>query len=353
MAPGRKSVSRLSLPPPLPSIIEDPVDIPPAIPPKSPRRLTVPPKSLGSTPQSSELSVPDRTSEALEKGLHLRDREWIAKRGGWYRLVLGVVLIIAIIIGLAVGLTLGLQNRNPPPVTLPTAIFPSGSYAFTTALTSTSALCTTNPSTWRCFPYSTFSPSAPSLSEATFYWIIQPLTSYSYAISSSDNPFAPQFRNIPLTLLDPNQHSERFTFNFTLDFVVTPNMPLPDTASSGATRCTFYNTVMSATIWTKMRGEYPAGIERWEVPVNRTRVFAGWPFRVEKRGTREGDTYKVSCRSVESRSRSTDVSQDTELRISVTAMSFGTTFQMHTHAVSMGNSPILVNEARPMEKLGA
>ncbi|KAK0632026.1 hypothetical protein B0T14DRAFT_559754 [Immersiella caudata] len=291
MAPGRQSGFRLSLPPPLPMIIEDPVDLPPAIPAKSPRRLAAPPRSLGSTPQSSELSVPDRTSEALEKGLHLREREWVAKRGGWYRLILGVILILALIIGLSVGLTLGLRNRNPPPAPLPTSIFPSGSYAFTTSLTSVSTRCTTNPSTWACFPYSTFSPSNPSLSEATFYWIIQPLTSYSYSISSSDNPFAPQFKNLPLTLLDSNQYSERFTFNFTLDFVVTPNVPLPDNGSGmsrGATRCTFYDTVMSATIWTKMRGEYPAGIERWEVPVNRTKVFAGWPFRVEVRQVKGG-----------------------------------------------------------------
>lgn len=51
-------------------------------------------------------SVPDRKSEVPKEGL--MDHEWITKRGGWCRLVLGSLLLVAAIIGLAVGLTIGL-----------------------------------------------------------------------------------------------------------------------------------------------------------------------------------------------------------------------------------------------------
>ncbi|KAK0657294.1 hypothetical protein B0T16DRAFT_452776 [Cercophora newfieldiana] len=297
MAPGRQSAARLSLAP-LPMIVEDAIDAPPAIPEKSPRRLTamgtgaVTPMSLGSAPQGSVESVPDRTSEALEKGL--LEREWIAKRGGWYRLVLGALLVLGCVVGLAVGLALGLQNRNTPPPPLPTDLFPAGSYAFTTSLTSVSTSCITASLTWRCFPYSTFSLSNPSLSSATFYWVIKPVTSYSYAISSSDNPFAPSFSDIPLTLIHGNQNTERFTFNFTMGFVVTPST----TSTSAATRCTFNDTLMSATVWTRMRAEYPKGIELVEAPRNATRVFAPWPFRVEVSQVARG---RPECRDVEGR----------------------------------------------------
>jgi hypothetical protein len=117
MAPGRQSMTRFpqSLSQqPLPIIIEDVID-PPAIPAKSPRRLTMP--SLASIPaipqnstsQSSQESVPGRRLNALKSGL--KAQEWIARRGGWYRLVLGWMVTFGLIVGLAVGLTLGLRER--------------------------------------------------------------------------------------------------------------------------------------------------------------------------------------------------------------------------------------------------
>lgn len=117
MAPGRQSMTRFpqSLSQqPLPIIIEDAID-PPAIPAKSPRRLTMPSLASipaipqNSTPRSSQESVPGRRLKALKRGL--RAQEWIARRGGWYRLVLGWMVTLGLIVGLAVGLTLGLRER--------------------------------------------------------------------------------------------------------------------------------------------------------------------------------------------------------------------------------------------------
>ncbi len=163
---------------------------------------------------------------------------------------------------------------------MPTNLFPAGSYSFTAALTNISTGCTSNASTWRCYPFSTYQPSTPDLSSATFYWIIEPVTTYSYVISSSDNPFAPSFANVSLTLEDANLDTERFTFEFTMKKPVTTSAPL-EVGNDKAAVCWFNQTVMSATIWTRIRASYPANITSVEAPVNATNVFAPWPFKVE------------------------------------------------------------------------
>jgi hypothetical protein len=79
-----------------------------------------------SPPDYSELrDVPPTRMERLM--MKVRSNKYVARRGGWKRLLCFIILVIALIIGLAVGLTVGLRNRNSPrclpfqfPVGIPT-----------------------------------------------------------------------------------------------------------------------------------------------------------------------------------------------------------------------------------------
>lgn len=177
-------------------------------------------------------------------------------------------------------------------------LFPAGNYTLTTALSSVSTACSSSPKTWRCYPYALYSPTAGNASSATFFWTIVPKTSWSYAISSTSNPFAPTFSNLPLQLHDANQYTERLTFNFSLSHSSIVDGPLtPDNPST--TTCWFNSTVMSVTLWTRMRADYPAGIGGVQIPVNGTSpdgAFATWPLRAEIRQTQAGGAGVPDCR---------------------------------------------------------
>ncbi|KAK1755104.1 hypothetical protein QBC47DRAFT_209340 [Echria macrotheca] len=268
----------------LPAIAEDVIE-PPVIPQRSPRRSTLlngqgtTLVSLESVLQSSSGSAPDQKAQASKEGF--KQHDWLAERGGWYRFVAGTLLIIGLIVGLAVGLTVGLEKRghSAAPAGLSAEPFPAGSYSFTTALTAVSTGCTNVSSTWRCFPYSIFDPQRPNISASTYFWVIEPLDRFTYAISSSENPFAPSFSNITLTLLDGNQDTERFIFSFPMEKTVISDEPLD--SSENAATCRFRDTIMRVTIYTRMRAGYPKSIDNVPAPVNASNVFSPWPFAVD------------------------------------------------------------------------
>ena len=116
-------------------IIEDAAD-PPILPEKSARRTRpastpIMPSQYGSLGRSnstrSSTTVNERPpyssvggptpdhlkSEALRRldseTQGIMDR--MARRGGWYKLILASILVVGIVIGLAVGLTVGLRKR--------------------------------------------------------------------------------------------------------------------------------------------------------------------------------------------------------------------------------------------------
>jgi hypothetical protein len=168
-------------------------------------------------------------------------------------------------------------------------------------LTNVSTSCTNDSATFRCYPFSPYSPLSPDTAAATFDWIITPVTSYSYTISSSDNPFAPQFANITLAMRDLNRYTERFDFNFTMAKPVVPSTVLPGTPASdgqggGVTTCWFNETVMSATIWTRMRADYPKNLTTVPDPRNASNTFAPWPYRVEVRQVQQAGPGVPNCR---------------------------------------------------------
>jgi hypothetical protein len=274
------------------------------------------------TTSSNDGTAPNRKPEG-DAEQRILDQEWIARRRAWYRTVLLAFLSIAVIVGLAVGLTLGLRKGYvslPSSPTIPilavinkphssssttsskplSTLFPAGNYSFTTALSSVSTSCTSAPLTWRCYPFVPFSPSTANASSAVFFWSITPKTSWSYTISSSSNPFAPSFSDLPLAIHDANQYAERLTFNFTLSHSSVVDGPLgTDTA---ATTCWFNSTVMAVTLWTRMRADFPAGIEGVGIPINGTGAdgaYAAWPFRVQIRETQGSGADVPDCRHVD------------------------------------------------------
>lgn len=76
-----------------------------------------------------------------------------------------------------------------------------------------------------------------------------------------------------MTLVDPNQQSERLTFAFGMNKTVVPADA--QTPTNRAANCTYTNTVFEATMWTRQRGN-----ETFAAPKNPSK-FAPWPGDVE------------------------------------------------------------------------
>ncbi|KAF5017719.1 hypothetical protein F66182_10317 [Fusarium sp. NRRL 66182] len=238
------------------------------IPTKSPRRALPPPAYIPQNriyppytlpapqPNYHEIKGKFIEHESMDEG-SCRDPTLcgLDKRRGCCLLVIAVAFVAVVAIGLGVGLSLRheiptLESWSEPPQ------YPAGSFSFKTTLQNTSTECTSNPSTWRCFPYT-------QGSSATFFWIITSVNSTSYTISSSANPFAPSFTNLTLT---PTPNNDRLQFSFSMNKTVVPDDKL--SASNRAAECVFDDTHVDATLW--MNGGEGNGDR-----------FADWPGDVE------------------------------------------------------------------------
>ena len=195
------------------------------------------------------------------------------------------------------------SSASPTPSPESQQPFPAGAYAVSTYLTTAVTDCTTQASTWRCFPYSLYSPSTANAALVTFNWLInatdtsptstsapgQSSSPPSYTISSSDNPFAITFNNVSLTLVDAGRPSERYTFALPLDKYVVPNAPI--TGDNTAAACWYNATRFEANLFTRMSagandtasasGSAPPaptptnGWQAWPYAVNVTQRIAG------------------------------------------------------------------------------
>ena len=130
--------------------------------------------------------------------------------------------------------------------------FPIGSYTFTTFLDTTSTNCTSNPASWKCEPSVTYATS-PTNSQATFNWIISAANSSSNSrsnltISSTNNPFAIDFSNATLILVDAGTDNERYTFTTTVQKAVYPSFNV---------RCYYNDTLFTADLYTSKPNSYP------------------------------------------------------------------------------------------------
>lgn len=143
--------------------------------------------------------------------------------------------------------------------------------------------CTSNPSTWRCYPYATYAESSTS-SAATLFWIITmntPATNpASYSISSTQNPFSIVFSSMPLTLIDSGLSTEYYSFVLTsMNKPVIPNSAI--TSDNVATTCYFNQTSLEARLYTKMAKTYPPSSSSSGSGTDNnstSSAFVPWPF---------------------------------------------------------------------------
>ena len=271
-------------------------------------------------PQISEFSTEsDSTISTLdiEKNKGLAENKHIAKRGGWTRLTILILLSLLIILALGLGIGFGLKRKtssststtnpasnaitsspaNPTTTGVPPSSpeFPTGSYSLTTYLSSVQTNCTANPATWTCFPYTTYAAN-PNGSITAFNWDISSSSSNNtHLVSSSHDPFALTFPAQPLTLLDPGQPSERYTFSLTLPKQVAPSAAI---APNGAAATCFYNaSTLTASLYTRMAPSYPIAKSSGdgEGGGGGGPSYTEWPFAVRVEQNAEGGLEVPDC----------------------------------------------------------
>jgi len=212
-------------------------------------------------------------------------------RRRWLRLLIIVGIIAAVILALAIGLGVGLTGRNDndqttsdgSDTTSDEGRFPAGNFTFETSLISTRTSCTSNPATWRCFPFE-------NGSSAKFYWIISEpdKKNADYTISSSDNPFAPSFKGLTLARFDQGNSDERFEFSFNTTRNIVPSDSIG--ANNRVATCSFKNTMFEATLWTRRRNNET-------LPINDAvdGKYADWPGDIEVRQIKEAELGQPMC----------------------------------------------------------
>lgn len=183
-----------------------------------------------------------------------------------------------------------------------TGPFPIGSYSLSTFLDTVSTNCTSNSATWRCYPYTTYS-SSPAAALATFDWIItgSATSSGNYTISSTDNPFAIDFVNASLRLLDANAATERYHFQVSVNKPVVPSAAL--TSKNQMATCLFNGTIFEANLYTKIPKTYPpvsASSAAAAASPSSTAgsAFGPWPYAVEVMQTIGGGKGVPDCYEV-------------------------------------------------------
>ncbi|EMC99313.1 hypothetical protein BAUCODRAFT_398843 [Baudoinia panamericana UAMH 10762] len=271
----------------------------------------------------------EKLAELRRNGGYESPKRRKLERGGWGRLALIVLIVLAVIglgVGLGVGLTVGRRHSgdisssggssNQPPGTTPNIDqiqqFPLGEYSMITALRMVQTNCTSNPATWRCYPYSVFSATdsgTNTSSLATFNWIVSN-TSMVYptnsttrttsdqgipsnlTISSTNNPFSISFTNRSLTYFaaSNNVTSPRLSFNFTMSKSVIPSAAI--TSSNVATECFFNNTVFTGTLYLSAQRTFPSG-----ALANSTGIggYTPWPYALEVTQTSAGEQDVPAC----------------------------------------------------------
>jgi hypothetical protein len=261
----------------------------------------------------------DEKLARLRRGEDVKDKK---RRGGWKRLALIISGVLLVVIALGVGLGVGLSNKKKSgsntsaqpssPDDNPPQKFPLGEYSMITALKTVEYGCTTNQATWRCWPYTIFSPSTNTSSLASFNWIISN-TDDTYAtdssattpadgvpanltVSSTNDPFGITFTDKPLTYISPstNTSSARLTFSFSMSKVVVPSQAI--TTDNSNAKCFFNETTFTGTLYLSSQRNYPSadlqhssslgGYEQWPYAVEITQVANG--------GTNVPDCYETT-----------------------------------------------------------
>lgn len=206
------------------------------------------------------------------------------------KLCLGVVIILILATALAVGLGVGLtrqkrassnnsENNSPSTPSPSSEQFPIGTYSIPVYLATQATNCTSNPATWRCYPYTTYSPSSPSSSFSMLLWsITSPTDSTLNLLISNTNPsFSYPFTNVSLTLSNGNDpRLSAFTFTFSYRKQVVPTVDIAGDGS--ATRCYFDNTQVNVRLYSTAQG---AGGNVVGPPNGVAHTGQTWPYAIE------------------------------------------------------------------------
>ncbi|KAG9235932.1 hypothetical protein BJ875DRAFT_494615 [Amylocarpus encephaloides] len=271
----------------------------PSVPPRSAKRASNrnfvavrPPRFNYQSPPPSywedDTSIEAGGNEKFSKfRRRVVNNEHVAKRGGWLRLGIIALVLILCILGLVVGLTIGLRNkkthpnRNDNDYLESNQSFPLGHYSINTVLSSTATNCTSNPSTWLCYPYTTYSQN-PSMSATVFDWIITTNISAPVnpsnpflLISSTPNPFTTLFNNLTLSLRLANQADEHYYFSTNIPKLTKPTTQIGE--NNVAAACNFNNTVLTGLLYTRRQKSYPSA----NAISTEAGAYKSWPYAVE------------------------------------------------------------------------
>ena len=233
-----------------------------------------------------------------DEGVH---RPWWKRR----RVVLLIVISI-LLVGLALGLGIGLGQKkkeqrksaagHKPDAEPEPLRFPLGSWTAGATLISAATACTSNPNTWRCYPY--------KIGGATLFDLTIANTSEVYAPNStvessaaggvpanltvtSLNPFAIPFTNQSLTYISSpdNATSARLTWTFEMAKSVMASASM---GSNGATaKCLFRSAVFRGTLYLQA--------PRSQEPMQNGGDHE-WPYAVEIRQSARGGDGVPECR---------------------------------------------------------
>ncbi|KAL8806149.1 MAG: hypothetical protein Q9182_001550 [Xanthomendoza sp. 2 TL-2023] len=291
------------------SIIEEDSASHPPIPPRAHHRPFHRRWNLGDPPRSSfespppKYSVWDTMGPKGEKLGDVRNNKHIARRGGWRRICLILLILLTLVVGLAVGLSIGLRKKNSPQEQQPTpqpassspsstpstSPFPAGSYTLSTHLSTILTDCTSDPTLWSCYPSNqTYSASA-SRSLANLTWTISssPSSSSTLTISSTSNPFSiGSFVSTPLIKLAAGTDQERYHFS-----TESPKQTFPNLGES----CYFNGTIVEGDLYTRKPKAFPATSPAEEERSNSNKEFQPWPFAVDIRQRAAGGLNTPQC----------------------------------------------------------
>lgn len=112
--------------------------------------------------------------------------------------------------------------------------------------------------------------------------------SSNYTISSTDNPFAPSFRNLTLSRLDQGNPDERFVFSFNTTRNIVPGDSIGP--NNRAATCSFKDTQFEATIWTRRRNNESIPLDGRD-----DNDFGDWPGDVEVKQIKKAELGQPMC----------------------------------------------------------
>ena len=154
--------------------------------------------------------------------------------------------------------------------------------------------CTSSPSTWTCYPYNTFAVS-PTRALTVFNWVIEEDSASNLVISSTSNPFALSIPPALLRLVDEGTATEHYRFDILVDKPVALSETITDDGTTA--RCTFKNTSLQASLYTRKARTYPTEPR----DVSSDAAFPLWPFaaQVEQKQTSRSDAGFPTCYKME------------------------------------------------------